>query len=168
MIEIRLLLPGDDRSRFESGNPFLDNYFRRYSGQNQFRHRIGASYVAIEDGNIRGYLTVSTGEIHIDELPQSQQHRFPRYPIPILRLARLAVGQAHKGKRIGDALLRYAFELAERISQEVGCAGLVVDAKPDAVPFYQKYGFVPLTVHDGELRNAPVAMFLSIHTIPRG
>jgi hypothetical protein len=52
MLEIRLLLPGDDRSDFVSGDEALDRYFRMYAGQNQFRHRIGVNYVAIMEGRL--------------------------------------------------------------------------------------------------------------------
>ncbi len=58
-IEIRRLAPSDDRSRFQSGAPDLDRFFRRFAGQNQFRHHIGVTYLALADGAIFGYLTVT-------------------------------------------------------------------------------------------------------------
>jgi hypothetical protein len=47
---------------------------------------------------------------------------------------------------------------------EVGCSGVVVDAKPEAVAFYAKLGFVRLEVVAGELgdRPQPLPMFLEI------
>lgn len=167
MIEIRLLLPGDDRTGFESGNPFLDTYFRRYAGQNQFRHRIGANYVALAGGRIAGFATVSPAEIQADKLPPGLARRLPAYPVPVLRLARLATDRRHQGRGIGESLLRYALLLAEKTSRELGCAGMVVDAKPESRAFYERYGFVALAVHDGALPGAPQTMFLSIHSIPQ-
>jgi hypothetical protein len=58
-IQIRGLEPGDDRSRFSSGNPDLDRFFHRFAGQNQFRHHIGVTYVAVEGGDILGFVTIA-------------------------------------------------------------------------------------------------------------
>lgn len=46
-VEVRRLEPHDDRTRFRSGNVELDRFFLRYAGQNQFRHHIGTTYVAV-------------------------------------------------------------------------------------------------------------------------
>ncbi len=48
-----------------------------------------------------------------------------------------------------------------------GCVGVVVDAKPDAEPFYAKYGFVAIEAVEGrsDARPAPTPMFLSIRAI---
>lgn len=56
---IRRLQPEDDRSQFRSGNVELDRFFLRYAGQNQFRHHIGTTYVAVDEGSgILGFATV--------------------------------------------------------------------------------------------------------------
>jgi hypothetical protein len=60
-VEIGRLRASDDRSRFRSGDPDLDRFFRSYAGQNQFRHHVGVTYVAVEDGDVFGYLTVAPG-----------------------------------------------------------------------------------------------------------
>ena len=56
-----------------------------------------------------------------------------------------------------------ALELRERF----GCLGVVVDAKPPAVGFYQGLGFTPLAVVRGQLgeRPEPLPMFLSVRSI---
>lgn len=94
MLEVRLLRPGDDRSQFRSGQPDLDRFFARYAGQNQFRHHIGSTYVAVAGGEIRGFMTVSPAQIAIDHLTLAQRKRLPHYPLPVLRLARLAVAKS--------------------------------------------------------------------------
>ena len=132
-IQIRVLEPGDDRSRFSSGNPDLDRFFHRFAGQNQFRHHIGVTYVAIDGGDILGFLTVAASEIAIDALPEARRGRLPRYPLPVLRVARLAVSVSARGRGIGQALLRHALRLARRTAAEIGCVGVVVDAKPEVL-----------------------------------
>jgi hypothetical protein len=66
------------------------------------------------------------------------------------------------------ALLRAIFVIAHRMASDVGCIGVLVDAKPQAVPFYERYGFVALDTVQGALgdRPQPVAMFLALKDIP--
>ena len=54
-MEIRALRESDDRSQFQSGEADLDRFLRKYAGQNQFRHHIGTTYVAVEGNRIAGY-----------------------------------------------------------------------------------------------------------------
>jgi len=166
-VEIRPLHQSDDRQAFQSGDEALDLYFHKYAGQNQFRHHIGVTYVAVE-ARILGFVTVSPGSLDAGDLPSGR--RAPPYPVPILRLARLAVDQEARGRGLGKALLRFAIELAERMASELGCVGLVVDAKPGADEFYRRYGFVPLEVLEGAApqRPQPTAMFLALGSVPRG
>src|SRR5438477_465338 len=93
-IEIRALRPSDDRSAFESGDEDLDRFFRRYAGQNQFRHHLGVTYVAIDDGSILGFATVAARHVDIEDLPERARKKLPRYPLPVLGLARLAVDKS--------------------------------------------------------------------------
>jgi GNAT superfamily N-acetyltransferase len=165
--EIRPLRPDDDRQAFRSGDEALDLYFHRYAGQNQFRHHIGVSYVAVEEGRILGFVTVSPGSLDAGELPSGR--KMPPYPVPILRLARLAVDQAARGLGLGKGLLRFALSLAQRQAAEVGCVGVVVDAKPEAVDFYRRFGFVPIRIVEGatEQRPEPAPMFLALGSLPQ-
>jgi len=165
-VEIRPLDRSDDRQAFRSGDEALDLYFHRYAGQNQFRHHVGVTYVAVEE-RILGFVTVSPGSLDAGDLPSGR--KAPPYPVPILRVARLAVDQEARGRGLGKALLRFTIELAERMARELGCVGLVVDAKPGAEEFYRRYGFVPLEVLEGAApqRPEPTTMFLALGSVPR-
>ena len=166
-MEIRALRATDDRERFRSGDPDLDRFFHRFAGQNQFKHYVGTTYVAIEETRILGFVTVSAGHIDIDDLPAIARRKLPQYPLPILRLARLAVDFSVRGRGLGRSLLRFALRLAIRMSDDYGCVGILVDAKPDAIRFYKSYGFIALDVVEGqsEARPQPTALFLSIRAI---
>jgi hypothetical protein len=65
-------------------------------------------------------------------------------------------------------LLRSVFVLAREMAATLGCVGLVVDAKPDAVSYYARFGFIVLDTLQGHLgdRPRPVPMFLEIGAIP--
>jgi predicted N-acetyltransferase YhbS len=147
----------------------LDLFFRTYAGQNQFKTHIGSTYVAVgDDGAIFGYATVSVGSIEVEELPLGKRKRLPRYPLPILRLARLAVDATVSKQGVGKALLRYVFTIALRLAPEVGCVGVVVDAKDaQAAAYYARFGFEAMDVLEGasDARPQPVAMFLPLADI---
>jgi GNAT superfamily N-acetyltransferase len=167
-IVVRKLRPDDDRSTFDSGDPDLDRFFKRFAGQNQFKHYVGTTYVAEEAGLLFGFATVSAAQIEIRDLPPAKHGRLPRYPLPVLRLARLAVDKKAQGHGVGLTLLKAVFVMARAMAGDFGCIGVVVDAKPQAVSFYKRYGFTALEVVQGHLgdRPEPLPMFLEIGAIP--
>ncbi len=166
--EVRLLRPSDDRSGFRSGNVDLDRFFLRYAGQNQFRHHVGVTYVAVVDDEILGFATVAASQVEIVDLPEGARRRLPHYPLPVLRLARMAVDQGSQGRGVGKVLLRTVFALAREMARTVGCVGLVVDAKPDAVGFYERLGFREMATRSGALgdRPEPLPMYLHLSAVP--
>jgi len=166
-VRVRRLETRDDRTEFRSGNIDLDRFFQRYAGQNQFRHHIGTTYVAVQGERIVGFVTVSSGEMVAEKMARNLRRRLPAYPLPILRLARLAVDERFQGHGIGRLLLRAMLELALEIRDRIGCVGVVVDAKPDAVAFYSSLGFKAIELISGALgdRPEPIAMFLPIGQI---
>lgn len=168
-MEIRRLNPADDRSGFRSGNVDLDRFLLRFAGQNQFRHHIGTTYVAIEGAAIAGFATVVASELTVAALPAAKRRKLPAYPLPVLRLARLGVDERCQGRGVGSELLRAVFALAHRMAGDVGCVGVVVDAKSDAIAFYERLGFIALGVEAGHLgdRPEPSPMFLELGAIPK-
>ncbi|MBI2921601.1 MAG: GNAT family N-acetyltransferase [Planctomycetes bacterium] len=166
-MEIRLLRTDDDRARFDSGEAELDRFLQEFAGQNQFRLHVGTTWVAAEGRRILGYATIAPGHIEIDRLPETRRRGLPKYPLPILRLARLATARSEQGRGIGNALLRCTFNLALKMSEEYGCVGVVVDAKPGAEEFYRKFGFESVGVVAGAdaSRPEPWQMFLPLDLV---
>lgn len=167
-VVVRRLAPTDDRSAFRSGNIDLDRFLQRYAGQNQFRHHIGTTWVALRGPDVLGFATVSAAHLEVSALPERMRRRLPVYPLPVLRLARLAVATDAQGQGIGRLLLRAVFTLAWRMADDLGCVGVVVDAKPDAVAYYANLGFTALQHREGALgdRPEPTPMFLELAAIP--
>jgi GNAT superfamily N-acetyltransferase len=166
-MEIRALREDDDRSRFRSGDADLDRFFQRFAGQNQFKHYVGVTYVAVEEESILGFATITAGQVEIENLPAPLRKKLPRYPLPVLRMARLAVDESARGQGLGRLLLRFVLKIASRMGREYGCIGVVVDAKPRAVEFYAKMGFIPLEAVEGrsDARPQPLPMFLSMRAL---
>ncbi len=168
MIEIRAFHERDDRASFRSGDADLDRFVQQFAGQNQFRHHLGVTYVAVDDGaSILGFATVAAAHVEIDRLPASTRKTLPRYPLPVLRLARLAVDQSAQGQGVGLQLLGFVIRLALKMADEYGCVGVIVDARPDAASFYARFGFVAVDVVEGasDARPAPTPMFLPTRAI---
>jgi len=168
-VNVRLLRTDDDRLAFSCGDVELDRFFHKFAGQNQFQLHIGTTYVAVHESEILGFVTLSATSITIEHLPKSARKRLPRYPLPALRLARLAVAQKSQGQGIGKHLLRTTFRIAHEMADRTGCVAVVVDAKANAVSFYEQFGFEPVEVVSGELgdRPSPLPMFLAMGSIPR-
>jgi predicted N-acetyltransferase YhbS len=170
IVSVRRLRSSDDRNGFRSGQVDLDRFFLRFAGQNQFRHHLGTTYVAIDDeGLIVGFATVSASQIEVQNLPLAKSRRLPNYPLPVLRLARLAIHEDFHGKGVGSVLLRAVFALAHQMARDYGCVGVLVDAKSEAIDYYKRFGFFELSTLRGELgdRPAPAIMFLELGAIPR-
>ena len=166
-VEIRPLRKEDDRSRFSCGQSELDRYFQHYAGQNQFKLHVAVTYVATLSDDIVGFATVAVGVLERQSLPSaSLRRRLPGYALPVLRIARLAVDTRARGLGIGRGLLRHVLRLAVEQRDALGCIGVVTDAKPDAVSFYEGLGFSQLHgIREGSLHGEPTAMFLPLATV---
>lgn len=170
MIEIRLLQKEDDTSSFDCKESNLNLFLKQYAKQNQFKHYIGTTYIAIFDNKVIGYVSVSSSSIRVDELGELIVKKLPQYPLPILRLTRLAVDKNYQHKGIGQTLLKWVLKLTLKQKEQFGCFGLVVDAKHESVMFYEQYGFESFCIHTGALDIRPYAqsMFLSTKMIESG
>ena len=62
--------------------------------------------MVVDDDEITGFATVAAAQIEIDDLPKTRKKKLPRYPLPVLRLARLAVDVSAQGRGVGKLLLR--------------------------------------------------------------
>ena len=143
--EPRPLERQDDRSRFQSGNPEIDDWFHRFAWQN---HATGSArvFVATQGPETLGFYALATGAVERIRLPESLKPRRRPDPCPVLLLARLAVDQRAQGRGIGAALLKDALLRAYKLSNEVGFAALLVHCANDhARDFYlnQCSQFVP-------------------------
>lgn len=162
---IRKLDKDDDINDFKSGNHRLDYFFKSYAKNNQFISHIGVTYVAIIDTKIVGFATVVSAEIGCDYLAPETAKNLPKYSMPVLRLARLAVDENFQASGIGSQLLKNAILIAKKMKTEYGCIGILVDSKPESIGFYKKYGFDSLDITKGGLDHypEPIPMFLSIN-----
>lgn len=95
---------------------------------------------------IIGYAAVAAGALRVSELPEDIARLLPRYPAPVLHLARLAVDRRAQNAGIGTELLSTTVDIALEMRARVGCVGILVDSKPESVAFYEARGFRRLSV----------------------
>ena len=143
--EPRPLERRDDRSRYQSGNPEIDDWFHRFAWQN---HATGNArvFVATQGSETLGFYALAMGAEERHKLPDALKPGRRPDPCPILLLARLAVDQRAQGRGIGAALLKDALLRAYKVSNDAGFAALLVHCANDhAREFYlsQSSQFVP-------------------------
>lgn len=133
-----------DRAGFACGVAALDDYLRRLAGQHQ-RDGIATTHVLIDDvepARILGYCSLSAAQLHLQELREVDRKRLPAYPVPAIRMGRLAVSSDSQGNGYGQLLLGHAVNLALSVRQTMGVRVLIVDAKDArAAAFYEGFGF---------------------------
>jgi len=102
------------------------------------------TYVGLSDKTVIGFYTIVAGEARHVDAPERVVKGMPRYPIPQLVLARLAVHSEWQGRGIGAGLLLDALGRVLQVADIVGVRSLAVHAKDDsAAGFYRHFGFVP-------------------------
>ena len=168
-MRVHPLRPEDDRAHLECGDPALDRFLREYALQNARRHGIGPTYVAEEAGIVLGYVTVAACSLDADAVPEDLRTSLPSYPLPALRLARLAVDKRAQGQGIGTALVGVAADLALEMVGRVGCVGIVAEVKSAARGFYERFGFVAVDAERGGSAARPRQriMFLPLRAVRR-
>lgn len=158
MVTIALLNAQHQRVEFDCGDAALNEFLQKHAGQQQ-RRDFGKTYLALDDDSstVSGFITVSAGQIATAALPA--ELKLPRYPVPILRIGRLAVDTRAQGKGIAQDLLAFVLRLALDFSKQVGVYAVVVDAKHErARDFYLRLGFIPCV-------DQPLCLYLPIATL---
>ncbi|MGD0231289.1 MAG: GNAT family N-acetyltransferase [Syntrophorhabdales bacterium] len=127
---------------FTCGQPELDRFLIRHALRAQ-QMNSSQTYVGLSDKTVIGFYTIVAGEVRHADAPVRVVKGMPRYPIPLLVLARLAVHSEWQGRGIGAGLLLDALGRALQVADIVGVRSLAVHAKDDAAGFYRHFGFMP-------------------------
>src|ERR1041384_7809828 len=146
---------------FDCGVPELNDYLKRYAGQN-YRKGLGNTFVLVPGGkkaDAAGYHTLSMAQVDLHSLSKSHRKGLPKYPVPAVRLSRLAVDRKWQGQGLGEMLLMDAIHRVVAAVQSVAAKFMIVDAKSEkATGFYLKYGFHPF-------ESGPPSLAVSIDTL---
>jgi GNAT superfamily N-acetyltransferase len=156
----------DAASGFRCGKRPLDDYFARYAVAND-RTGVSKAFVLrrpIEETDgpqVLGFYTLSMALLESERAAEVVKAKLPRYPVPVALIGRFAVNEAAQGRGLGGTLLVDALRRVIGLSEQIGCLGVIVDAKDaHAERFYMKYGFTTLESTEG-----PRRMMLPMATI---
>jgi GNAT superfamily N-acetyltransferase len=159
-VKIESLAKSHDRRAFSCGVEDLDVYLRRFARQHADSN-ISRTYVAVSGSTVHGFYSLAMSGIRRENLPQKYLNRFPNFPLPVARLARLAADLNHQRKGLGELLLADALQRCLHISDSIGMLGVIVDAKDErARGWYERYEFE-------RLPDSPLTLWLPTTAIPR-
>lgn len=138
---------------FQNQHASLVEYIRRFALRHAEKDMLARTFVAIDheegDPRIAGYLSLSTASVErasASRVPELD--RLPRFPIPGVLLARLAVDTRVQGQGLGRHLFEEALGLALQLCRAgpVMFRVLVTDAiDEDSARFYEHFGLARLS-----------------------
>ena len=108
---------GVELKEFDCGSEELNLFLKCYAQQND-KNRIGRTFVGFEKNTPVGFITLCIGSIAFNELPSN--HKLPRYPIPVIRIARLGVDKSFQRKGYGKELLGFSLEKIALLANFIG------------------------------------------------
>ena len=141
-----------DRKNFSCGVSGMDGYFKNFASQDVKRN-LTRMYVLIDQDSkaVAGYYCLSATSFDRGSMPENFGKHLPRYPVPAVLLARLAVDCSYQNCGLGSKLLVDACKKVLQVNTLIGVVALLVDAlDSEASIFYQKSKFVQF--RDNELR----------------
>jgi ribosomal protein S18 acetylase RimI-like enzyme len=152
LTEVRRPAPLDpsrhDRSEFDSGEQALDEWLRRYAGQNRRRDTAATWVIADEENTVVAHASIAMTGIDRTAAPASLSKQAPD-PVPALLLGRLAVDRRYAGQGIGRALVAHVLASAIELNTQAACKAVVVSAlNTRAQSWWESLGFHPFDPED--------------------
>jgi GNAT superfamily N-acetyltransferase len=129
---------------FDCGRPSLNIWLARYARQAAAGSARTYVVVDAEQERVVGYYALTAAELEREAATARVIKGMPRYPIPVVLLARLAVDLSVAGRGLGAWLLRDAMLRTLAASESIGVRALLVHALDEnAGAFYLRHGFEP-------------------------
>jgi len=126
---------------FDCGHEALNRFLVRHALQSQ-QANASQTYLAVEGGQVLGFHTLVVGEIAYADAPERLTKGQARHPVPVMILARLAVGRAWQGRGLGAGLLKDAMVRTLAAADIAGIRAFVVHAKDDSArAFSERFDF---------------------------
>ena len=160
VLKFELLEESHNRIDFDCGEKALNLYLSHFARQD-IRRELARTFIIRkeEEYKVLGYYTLCSGAIDVKDLPDNFLKKLPKYPVPIVRLARLAVDKEQQGNGYGELLLMDSLYRASLAGENIGIYGMVIEAKHEkAKQFYQQYGFQSISMN-------PLLLFASLKVL---
>ncbi len=157
-IVLRRLGEEDVISKFDCGDEDLNDFIFN-DALLYYKVRLATSYV-LEDKNTKdtiGYFSLAHDRISLTDFPtNSAYNRFRKQffaqgkmfkSYPALKICRLATDKKFRGEGLGTMMVNMIIT-SYKSDNKAGCRFITVDAYAEALPFYYKLGFLPLSKED--------------------
>jgi len=136
---------------FDCGKPTLNDWLVRHARQAQSSGS-AKTFVVSEDDRVAGYFSLTVGQIDTLDAPERIRKGMGQYPIPVVILARLAVGLQDQGRGIGIGLLQDAIRRTMLIAEQAGIRAMLTHPiDEDAARFYTRFGFIASPLREQQL-----------------
>jgi GNAT superfamily N-acetyltransferase len=137
-----------DREQFDSGEPVLDEWLRRYAGPNRRRDTAATWVIADARDVVVACASVAMTGIDRSAAPEVLAKGAPD-PVPALLLGRLAVDHRYAGLGIGSTLAAHVLATAVELNEKAACRAVVVSALTQrARTWWERLGFHPFDPND--------------------
>lgn len=145
-LNIKALTKAHNRNAFDCGHKALNHFLQKIARRHMDKG-LSKTLVLIDSEHpteIIAYISLVACEVLADAIPHPWKNKYPNR-IPAAKLAKLAVALEQQRKGYGEILLIDALQKTLNVSQQMGIAGLFVDAKHEqAKAYYQQFGFMAL------------------------
>ncbi len=132
-----------DREQLDSGEPGLDEWLRKYAGQNRRRDTAATWVIADADDVVVAYASVAMTGVDRSAAPEAVSKGAPD-PVPALLLGRLAADRRYGSRGLGTALTAHVLATAVELNEKAACRAVVVTAlNATARAWWERLGFHP-------------------------
>ena len=134
---------------FDCGNADLNRFIKCHALQSH-QGDFSKTFVTCQQGNhVIGFYTLATGSVKHADATVRMKKGASQHDIPVMLLARLAVCDSARGRKIGSALLKHAMLNVLDISKRAGVRAMLTHAKDEsAKSFYAHFDFEPGPTND--------------------
>lgn len=136
------------RGEFDCGETALDEWLRRYAGQNR-RGNTAAVWVITESNQtVVCYATLSMTSVDRSSSPKPLSRVAPQQ-IPALLIGRLATDTRVAGLGLATEMVKHILATAVELNIKAACRAVVVTAlSANAFRWWQRFGFEPIDRDD--------------------
>lgn len=136
---------------FDCGKPTLNDWLVRHARPAQSSGS-AKTFVVSEDDRVAGYFSLTVGQIDTLDAPDRIRKGMGQSPIPVVILARLAVGLQDQGRGIGIGLLQDAIRRTLMIAEQARIRAMLTHPiDEDAARFYARFGFIASPLREQQL-----------------
>ncbi len=148
-----------DRDSFDCGEAPLNEFIKTKAARHM---KVGVSRTMVLPRADRlrngkcgsaAFYTIAASSVERENLPEALAKRLPRYPVPVFLIAQLAVHREAHGHGLGKVTLVRALDHLWNVNGHLRAYAVVVDCLTESArPFYARYGFQDMGIHNGHLR----------------